>query len=110
VTEKKQRGGARKGAGRPKGVPNKITTDLRQAVINAYDKAGGEEYLAGLARDEPKTFATLMAKVIPSENINRNYDMSAIQGRLNAARERAANANKARSKDAKQEKTIRRRA
>jgi hypothetical protein len=45
-----------------------------------------------LANDEPRTFATLLAKVMPSENINenRNIDVNALTERLQAGRARVA--------------------
>lgn len=49
-------GGAREGAGRPKGVPNKATSDARAAIAAFVD--GNVERLNGwldrIAEDEPK--------------------------------------------------------
>lgn len=33
------------GKGRPKGVPNKFTADVKAMILAALDKAGGAEYL-----------------------------------------------------------------
>jgi hypothetical protein len=44
-------GGARPGAGRPKGVPNKTTTDMKLAILEAFERAGGADYLTMLAAD-----------------------------------------------------------
>lgn len=55
------------GMGRPKGVQNKMTREVKQMVLDALDGAGGVEYLIEKAHD-PKTagaFLTLVGKVIP---------------------------------------------
>lgn len=60
-------GGARPGAGRKKGSPNKITKDLKEMILGALENAGGIDYLESRARD-PKTasaFLTLVGKVLP---------------------------------------------
>jgi hypothetical protein len=51
--------------GRVKGTPNKLTRDLKEAIMNAFEKVGGEDYLVWLARAEPRAFATLVGKVLP---------------------------------------------
>lgn len=57
----------KKGPGRPKGSPNKITKNIRSAVEEAFQKAGGAEYLYKLAVDDPKTFVPLLAKLLPMQ-------------------------------------------
>lgn len=55
------------GKGRVKGVPNKVTREVKTMVLQALDKAGGVAYLERCARD-PKlagAFLTLVGKVIP---------------------------------------------
>lgn len=59
-------GHAKKG-GRAKGTPNKVTKQVKDAVIEAFHNAGGVEYLQRVAKDDPKTFLTLLGKVIPAE-------------------------------------------
>jgi hypothetical protein len=54
------------GPGRPKGVPNKVTTKLKDMILNALDKAGGEEYLCEQARESPSAFLALIGKVLPT--------------------------------------------
>lgn len=54
-----------KTGGRQKGVPNKTTAAIKEAVIEAFNRAGGVEYLLNVARDDPKTFCGLIGKVIP---------------------------------------------
>ena len=53
------------GKGRPPGVPNKATKAIKDAITEAFEKAGGVDYLVTLAKDDPKTFCTLVGKVIP---------------------------------------------
>lgn len=51
--------------GSRKGIPNKVTADLKAMILGALDKAGGEEYLLGQAHENPKAFLTLLARVLP---------------------------------------------
>lgn len=55
------------GKGRPKGVPNKITTDMRAAMVEAFDENGGVAYLSKLAKKNPALFVHMLAKLIPTE-------------------------------------------
>jgi hypothetical protein len=58
------------GKGRPKGSPNKITADLKRAILEAAEAAGGEGgtagYLARQADENPAAFMTLLGKVLPT--------------------------------------------
>ena len=57
------------GPGRPKGVRNKLT-NLRDAVIEAFDQVGGAQYLARLAQgtsSDRAAFVSLVAKVLPTQ-------------------------------------------
>lgn len=58
--------GERRG-GRQKGTPNKTTAILKDAVLGAFDAVGGQRYLETVARDDPKTFCTLLGKVLPTQ-------------------------------------------
>ena len=55
------------GKGRKKGVPNKVTGQLREMILGALDDAGGQQYLLDRARVEPKAFMALLAKVLPTQ-------------------------------------------
>ena len=59
------RGGKQPGAGRPKGSPNKITADVKAAILQAFELEGGVEYLRQVARDDQKTFCALLGRVLP---------------------------------------------
>ena len=60
-------GKRQKTAGRKAGTPNKATAAVKEAILNAFTKVGGEDYLVTVARDDPRTFCTLLGKVLPSE-------------------------------------------
>lgn len=55
------------GKGRRKGVPNKVTRNLKQAVLEAFDLVGGVEWLKGLAESDPRAFSGLLARLLPQE-------------------------------------------
>jgi hypothetical protein len=58
-------GGARPGAGRPKGVPNKINGDIKQMLLDALEEKGGVAYFVEQADENPVAFLTLIGKVLP---------------------------------------------
>ena len=60
-----QRGGKRPGSGRKKGGTNKITSDVREAIMEAFSIVGGVEYLRKIATEDPKAFCALLGKLIP---------------------------------------------
>ena len=61
------------GPGRPKGVPNKTTIILKEAILKGAEAVGDagadglEGYCRFLARDEPRAFAGLLGKVLPMQ-------------------------------------------
>lgn len=58
------------GAGRRPGSPNKHTRNVREALVRALEATaedGGEEFFAGLRDSDPKTFASLVGKLIPNQ-------------------------------------------
>ena len=55
------------GKGRAKGVPNKLTADLKEMILGALDDAGGQEYLAKQAKANPSAFLALVGKVLPRQ-------------------------------------------
>lgn len=64
------------GPGRPKGVPNKTTTLLKDAILKAAANAGGKDglvgYLTNVAISDPKTFIPLLGKVLPLQVTGEN--------------------------------------
>ena len=67
--------GVRTPAGRPKGVRNKLT-NIRDAVLEAFETVGGPAYLVRLAngtQSDRAAFTGLVAKVLPTQ-IQANID------------------------------------
>lgn len=61
--------------GRPKGIPNKQTKQIKDMVTQALERAGGVHYLVKCAHD-PKTaaaFLSLVGKIVPLQ-VNANVD------------------------------------
>ncbi len=58
-------GKGKPGPGRPKGVVNKVTADVKAMILEALDGAGGAAYLQSQARENPAAFMTLVGKVLP---------------------------------------------
>ena len=57
-------------AGRRAGTPNKTTRSVRDALVRALEATaedGGEEFFTDLRDSDPKTFATLVSKLIPNQ-------------------------------------------
>jgi hypothetical protein len=70
-TKKKPRGkpfqpGGAAGPGRPPGSVNKTTKALKDMILGALDRVGGEKYLAKLAIENSSAFAGLVGKVLPT--------------------------------------------
>ena len=62
--------GTKAGPGRPKGLLNKFTGDLKEAYLQAAQAAGGSDGVAGYLydqaiRDNPSPFMTGLAKLLP---------------------------------------------
>lgn len=57
----------RKTGGRQKGTPNKITRDVREAVVEAFYRAGGADYLLTLSKENPNAFTALLGRVLPKD-------------------------------------------
>ena len=51
--------------GSRKGIPNKVTTELREMILAALDQVGGIEYLVQRANETPVAYMTLLGKVLP---------------------------------------------
>lgn len=59
------------GKGRKKGVPNKTTALLKDAILQAATQAGGKDglvgYLTTQATANPQSFLPLLGKVLPMQ-------------------------------------------
>lgn len=70
MTESRKLGASAKqagnrGLGRKKGIPNKINKALKDMILGALGDAGGQEYLAVQAVDNPVAFMALVGRVLP---------------------------------------------
>jgi len=68
TAKNEQIGKGKAGPGRPKGVPNKTTALLKDAILQAAEQAGGGDlsaYLTVQARENPNAFLSLLGKVLP---------------------------------------------
>lgn len=50
-----------------KGIPNKVTSELRALIEQALHKAGGRDYLIEQARKNPAAFMALVGKCLPKD-------------------------------------------
>lgn len=70
-SEKNQVGKGKPGPGRPKGMPNKTTALIKDAIIQAAERAGGAggmvAYLEDQATKSPAAFLSLLGKVLPTQ-------------------------------------------
>lgn len=66
-TDENKIGKGKAGPGRPKGVPNKATTAIKEMIVQALDRAGGVDYLITQADENPTAFLTLVGKVLPMQ-------------------------------------------
>ena len=65
VNNKSNNGGRREGAGRKPGVPNKISSTVKDNVISVFEELGGIGNMALWARDNQSQFYNLYAKLLP---------------------------------------------
>jgi hypothetical protein len=62
---KYKRGGARPGAGRPKGSLNKVTRSLKEMILSSLETLGGESYLVALGRENSSAYMSILGKILP---------------------------------------------
>ena len=53
------------GKGRVKGVPNKVTRELKEMISEALEGAGGVDYLIAKADTHPAAFLALVGRILP---------------------------------------------
>lgn len=76
------KGGKREGAGRKAGTPNKLTTEVKEMILAALDRAGGIEYLTTQAHENPNAFLSLIGKVLPLQvkaDVKGNVEIAVIR-------------------------------
>lgn len=73
------KGGKREGAGRKAGVPNKISSTVKENVIAVFDELGGIDHMKMWAIDNPSQFYNIYAKILPTDvnnNVTGNTNMN----------------------------------
>lgn len=70
------------GKGRKKGVPNKMTAEVKQMILDALDGAGGVAYLIDKAESHPAAFLSLVGKVLPLQVTGENGGPIPVSGEV----------------------------
>ena len=65
-------GTGKPGPGRPPGASNKITRDIKEAIVRAFENVGGSAYLERVAAENPQVFCALLGKVLPMQVTGAN--------------------------------------
>lgn len=90
MTRGRPKGLPKTGGGSRKGVPNKITADVKAMILDALERAGGADYLLERAND-PKSataFMALVGRVLPKE-IKADVAATHVIGNLTPEQQRA---------------------
>ena len=53
--------------GSRKGIPNKVTGELKEMILQALDEKGGVQYLKTQAGKNPKAFLALLGRILPMQ-------------------------------------------
>ena len=56
--------------GSRKGIPNRQTVAIKDAIERAFDRLGGVSYLEHVGRTDPRTFCALLSKLLPTKLSN----------------------------------------
>lgn len=70
--------------GRKSGVPNRITADLKGMILGALSDAGGRDYLAAQAEQNPSAFMALIGKVLPLQMVGEGGGAIVVRWERNA--------------------------
>jgi len=71
------------GKGRVKGVPNKLSGDVRAMILKALDEVGGHAYLVEQAKKNPNAFLALVGKILPRDEFGNGRAFPASRGSVN---------------------------
>jgi hypothetical protein len=55
------------GKGRPKGIPNKVSTSAREAVLQVFQEIGGVPAFSKWARENPTEYYKIHSRLLPKE-------------------------------------------
>lgn len=76
------------GPGRPKGLQNKVTKDIKAMILGALEAKGGQAWLEEQMEANPTAFMTLLGKIVPTKTeISGSLDVGLFD-RLRKASER----------------------
>jgi len=56
--------------GSRKGIPNRQTVAIKDAIERAFDRLGGVSYLEHVGKTDPRTFCALLGKLLPTKLAN----------------------------------------
>lgn len=56
--------------GSRKGIPNRQTVAIKEAIERAFDKLGGTDYLVHVGKNDPRTFCALLSRLLPTKLAN----------------------------------------
>ncbi len=74
-------------------MTNRIKSEIKAGILEAFEKAGGVDYLVEIAKCDPPTFCRLLAQIIPTEikaEINNRHTIDLGQAMLDANQRVAA--------------------
>ena len=71
---KSNKGGKREGAGRPAGVPNKLSGLVKDNIATVFEDMGGVYQMTEWAKENPNQFYAIYAKLLP---LQVNADVTA---------------------------------
>ena len=77
--------GVKTGGGSRKGIPNKVTAEVREAIHEAFTKLGGVRYLVKVGKSSPGTFCKLLGMTLPKD-VNLNATVSLEQMLIEASK------------------------
>jgi len=74
--------------GRPKGAKDKLGRDMKEAIEEAFERAGGVNYLVKLSESHPTVFAALLGKILPRQvDVDVSFSGAELQDVISARRE-----------------------
>lgn len=71
--------GTPKTGGRKPGAPNKVTTSVKEALVQAFDKLGGVPALVKWGRENPTEFYKIWTKILPAQAIGIESESGGIK-------------------------------
>ncbi len=72
-------------------MPNRLKPEIIDGIVEAFENAGGVDYLTAIALKDPPTFCRLLSRLVPQQ-IEANINTASID--LGAAMEIAENRSK----------------